>query len=201
LRWLLPLWMAACAGAPTADPVLHRLLVSTDKLAANLSTAGVVIVHVGGRAGNARLRYDEGHLPGARYLGWDAVPDGFGELGLSPDAELVLYELGDGADAARAWVELDRVGLAGRAALLDGQWKKWLAESRPVSKALPVVPPSTLLPRPDGKPRKGGFSIDADDCFRASGAFKSPAELRLLLRPDGADPLAGFVARYLGISD
>jgi len=134
------------------------MIVSTAWLAAHLNDPKVVILHVA----RARAHYDEGHIPGARFAGWDeitATRDGvpnelapvadlqkvFARLGVGDDARIVLYGDSSGLSAARAYFTLDYLGHGERAALLDGGLEKWKAERRAVSTDLvePKIAPFT----------------------------------------------------------
>jgi thiosulfate/3-mercaptopyruvate sulfurtransferase len=63
---------------------------------------------------------------------------------------VVLYGERSNLMAARAYFTLDYLGIAERAALLDGGLEKWRAEQRPLSTENPVGQPATLTiaPRP-----------------------------------------------------
>jgi thiosulfate/3-mercaptopyruvate sulfurtransferase len=63
------------------------------------------------------------------------------ELGVGEGTRVVLYDRGNHAWAARVWWMLRVFGFDG-AAVLDGGWRKWLAEQRPVSNE-PSRPPRT----------------------------------------------------------
>jgi thiosulfate/3-mercaptopyruvate sulfurtransferase len=127
-------------------PVRSELIVSTAWLAAHLDDPKVLVLHVA----RARAHYDEGHIPGARFVGWDeitATRDGvpnelapvadlqklFERLGIGDGARIVLYGDNSGLSAARAYFTLDYLGHGERSALLDGGLEKWKAERRGVS--------------------------------------------------------------------
>lgn len=145
----------------TAVSVRSELLVSTDWLARHLENPEVVVVHVS----RDRRAYDQGHVPGARFLSWQAVattrngvpnelppfPDlveTARRLGITSRSRIVLYDDDGGLFAARAYVALDYLGLGDQAALLDGHLKKWKREGRPLSSEVPRVRPSNLIARP-----------------------------------------------------
>ena len=129
-----------------APSVRSEMIVSTAWLGAHLNDPKVVVLHVA----RARAHYDEAHIPGARFVGWDeitATHDGipnelapvadlqkvFARLGIDDDARIVLYGDNSGLSAARAYFTLDYLGHGGRAALLDGGLEKWKAERRAIS--------------------------------------------------------------------
>jgi len=60
---------------------------------------------------------------------------------------VIVYDEGAGLEAARAYVTFDYLGMGDRTALLDGQWRKWRTEGRPVLTAAPTVTPSNFTPR------------------------------------------------------
>ena len=138
--------------------VRSEMIVSTAWLAAHLNDPKVVVLYVA----RARAHYDEGHIPGARFVGWDeitATRDGvpnelapvadlqklFARLGIGDEAPIVLYGDNSGLSAARAYFTLDYLGHGRRAALLDGGSEKWKAERRAIStdKVEPKMVPFT----------------------------------------------------------
>ena len=102
-----------------------------------------------------------GHVPGSVFV--DALvelaakdqpypmmmpdPESFAatmsRLGVSDDSRVILYDRSNHAWAARVWWMLRYCGFDG-AAVLDGGWRKWIAEGRPVS-AEPIEPPAGRL--------------------------------------------------------
>jgi thiosulfate/3-mercaptopyruvate sulfurtransferase len=149
-------------GAPgrMAPAVNSKMLVTTGWLAGRLNDPKVVILHVA----RERAHYDEGHVPGARFVAWGEItatragvpnelpPMGdlrglFERLGVGEEARVILYGDNAGLSAARAYFTLDYLGHGERAALLDGGIEKWRAEGRPVSTEAPAVRPSPFTPR------------------------------------------------------
>lgn len=112
--------------------------------------------------------YDAGHIPGADFLdlqGELSVQDSPYRFTLPPAAQfaeamsrhgvgdgtrVVLYSTGNAQWATRIWWMLRAFGFD-NAAVLNGGWQKWRAESRPVSTE-PVTYPAAVFsaePRPD----------------------------------------------------
>jgi thiosulfate/3-mercaptopyruvate sulfurtransferase len=155
--------------------MLPSTLVSTDWLAANLGQPRLRILDcsvvmrtapdgsysfVGGRK-----EWAESHIPGSVFV------DVLGELaakdtplpmmmpaakdfaatmegyGVGAGTEVVLYDSSNHAWAARVWWMLRACGF-NAAAVLDGGWQKWLAESRPTSRATTAYPRGRFEPRP-----------------------------------------------------
>jgi thiosulfate/3-mercaptopyruvate sulfurtransferase len=122
-----------------------------------------------GAAGNVRVvdvrpaaAYAEGHLPGAvnvpegplrdpadkeTYL---PSPEAYaklaGAMGLTPETRVVAYDDQGGKSAARLWYVLQAYGHA-KASLLDGGFRKWKREARPVSQETSAVTPTVVTPR------------------------------------------------------
>ena len=92
-----------------------------------------------------------GHLPGAVYAHLDRDlsdmsrkgagrhpwPDAatftrkLGEWGIGPDDQVIVYDDGDGAHAARFWALMRMLGHE-KVAVLDGGWQRWTALGLPV---------------------------------------------------------------------
>ena len=133
----------------------------------------------------ARDEYDEAHIPGAVYIDWtrditdpeDAVPaqiaspDRFaalmGSLGIGDATHVVVYDHAGGQFATRLWWALLYYG-HDRVSVLDGGWKKWVAEARPTTVETPTIQPAVFTPRP-----RQGWRKEAEDVLAASegGAF------------------------------
>ena len=128
----------------------------------------------------AREEYDEAHVPGAVYMDWTrditdpdnpvpvqiAPPERFaklvGSLGIGDDTHVVVYDHVGGQFATRLWWALTYYGHDG-VSVLDGGWKKWTAEGRPTTSAVPELEPATFTPRPRPEWRK-----EAKDVLAAS---------------------------------
>jgi thiosulfate/3-mercaptopyruvate sulfurtransferase len=155
----------AIQGQRPAQTKAQRLAVRTDMLvspewlAGHLGDKNLVVLHVA----RERAHYDEGHIPGARFLAWGeitatraGVPNElppvaelqkeFERLGVSNRGRIVLYGDNIGLSAARAYFTLDYLGHGERAALLDGGLEKWRAERREVSTAAVTTKPQLFTP-------------------------------------------------------
>lgn len=111
-------------------------------------------------AGEAAWR--EAHLPGAQYahLGRDlsgphrhgagrhpwpqaeAFGAWLGLCGVTPETQVVAYDGGDGAYAARLWFLLRAFGHR-RVAVLDGGWAHWTALGLPTDAEMPTIRATT----------------------------------------------------------
>lgn len=182
-------------------------LVDAQALAAALGRDDLVVLDcrfslADADAGEAAWR--EAHVPGARHAHLDRDlsgphradagrhpwPDaaGFtatlGRWGISPDHQVVAYDAGDGAFAARLWFLLRTLGHA-RVAVLDGGWARWTALGLPTESDVPMEePPGTYRARFDtarlldatqvqAHLRRGGLLVDA----RGAERFRGEVEL------------------------
>ncbi|MAW90944.1 MAG: 3-mercaptopyruvate sulfurtransferase [Altererythrobacter sp.] len=128
-------------------------LVSTEWLAARMSSDDIVILdatqHLPDAGRDARAEFEDGHIPGARFLDLasfvdeesdvpKAVPSAeqfaerMGDLGIAPGSRIILYDDSAIRSSARAWFILDSYG-EDNLAVLDGGLAKWRAEGRELS--------------------------------------------------------------------
>lgn len=143
-------------------------LVSTDWLARHLDDAGVAIVDASfklpGIAPTAAEDYAKAHIPGAVFFDIDEVADHAnplphmlpsppefarmaGRLGLGDAQQIVVYDTA-GTAATRVWWMLRVMG-HGDVAVLDGGLRKWRAEGRPLTDAVPRPKEQRFTPRFD----------------------------------------------------
>jgi thiosulfate/3-mercaptopyruvate sulfurtransferase len=155
------------AGPAPARPASRRsagdsLLLTPAALRESLTRGNVVLLHVGERAD-----YNAGHIPGARFLPYEAIstPRGSGlmleippvatldslfeSLGVSDGARIVLYWSRDWySPTTRVFLTLDYLGLGDRTSILDGGLAAWKASGGAVTTELPRVSRGTLTVRP-----------------------------------------------------
>ncbi|WP_029005835.1 3-mercaptopyruvate sulfurtransferase [Azorhizobium doebereinerae] len=134
--------------------------VSTEWLAANLGTPGLVVVdgswHMPATGRSGHGEYLERHIPGAVFFDLDAVSDpatdlphmlptaeafaaAVGALGIGDDARIVVYDGAGLFSAPRVWWTFKAFG-AREVMILEGGLPKWLAEGRPTESGA-VQPP------------------------------------------------------------
>lgn len=153
----------------------HSPLISTDQLATLLDEPSVKLFDVRGTWSTpARAlpeEYDAGHIEGASFLDWtrhfveqDVAPglasvsdsngaaEAFRTLGINNGDLVVLYDDYHHMQAGRIWWAMRYWGFAD-VRVLNGGWKRWLAEDRPVSKVRPQVLPGTFLPQQESELR------------------------------------------------
>ncbi len=128
----------------------------------------------------ARDEYEGSHIPGAVYVDWttditdpeDPVPAQIAPserfaalmsaLGIGDDAHVVVYDHAGTQFATRLWWALVYHG-HDRVSVLDGGWKKWLAEGRSTSSELPNPEPATFISRP-----RPEWRVTAEEVLAAS---------------------------------
>lgn len=188
-------------------------LISPEALAALLADGGAaspLLLDVRWTlAGSDRAGYEEGHLPGAAFLDLDrelASPPGeggrhplpttesvettFRRLGITPGRDVVVYDGGVAAAAARAWWVLRWAGHE-RVRVLDGGLPAWVAAGG-------AVEPGDVAPEPtrDVVVRVGALPVlDADDVLagRVGVLLDARAPERFRGETEPIDPVAGHV--------
>ncbi len=157
---VLVLAAPAWAGKGYARP---ELLIETDELAKIMSQSNVRVVD-GVDAGT----YNRAHIPGAVNIfyqllatlktrkenGFPASPQDaekiFGEAGIDANTLVVVYDGGEGPIASAVWFALDFFGHK-NVKVLNGGFRKWVKESRPVTQDAAKVEKKkfTAAPHPE----------------------------------------------------
>lgn len=124
--------------------------------------------------------YAECHLPGAVFVDWTtditdpqdpvpaqiAPPERFKAAmqvrGIGDSTRVVIYDHTGGQFATRLWWVLLYYG-HDEAYVLDGGWRKWTAEERPVTKEIPAPSHATFTPDP-----RPGWRTDAEGTLAAA---------------------------------
>jgi thiosulfate/3-mercaptopyruvate sulfurtransferase len=152
-----------------------QYLIETDWLAQHLDDPAVRVLECtvylhpkpdkGFRAESGRAKWAEGHIPGAGFA--DLIEDlsdrtsplmymmpsaaqfaaAMGRYGVGDGVRVVLYDRVVNMWAARVWWMLRAFGFE-NAAVLNGGWKKWTLEGRPVATDDGARPPRTFVARP-----------------------------------------------------
>ena len=151
---MLTLLLATTLAADPTPP-----LVSTAWLAARLSDPKVVILQIGDP--RTRTLYDQGHIPGARFLNpftelaAPQVPGGLTlqlpdaaqldsvleSKGISTGSTVVVYAADPNlTPTSRAFFTLEYAGLKGQVFLLDGGLDAWKRDGRTLSTEVPAPP-------------------------------------------------------------
>jgi thiosulfate/3-mercaptopyruvate sulfurtransferase len=140
-------WLASRLGDPTLRVVDMRGYVRTREIEPGVDEAEYL---------GAREEYLAGHIPGAVYIDWTtdivdrddpvpaqvALPSRFAETmaihGIGDQTHVVAYDHTGGQFATRLWWALMYHGHEA-VSVLDGGWKRWVAERRPVEEGESTV--------------------------------------------------------------
>ncbi|MDH4096251.1 MAG: sulfurtransferase [Betaproteobacteria bacterium] len=185
-------------------------LVSTEELARHPEWRRFDCRHDLMKPELGREQYAGAHIPGAAFAHLDhdlsapktgkngrhPLPDPakfiawLGAKGLKPSDEVVCYDGGSGAMAARLWWMLRWVGHEA-VAVLDGGLAKWTKEGRPVTAEVPKYPATVY----SGKPR-ADMAVDVSHVVQHLGK-ESIVDARAAARWRGEaepiDPEAGRI--------
>ncbi|HEV2228959.1 MAG TPA: sulfurtransferase [Steroidobacteraceae bacterium] len=187
---------------------MYTTLIRVPELASHLDDANLVVIDC--RFELSRPEWGEqafaaGHIPGALYAHLDRdlsgprtpgsgrhpLPDPvvlagtFGRFGIDGEAQVVAYDQGPGAYAARLWWLLRWLGHT-RVAVLDGGFAAWERARQPVSTTAAARPPRRFAARVN---RGWAVTTEAIAAALASGALARAEPL--LIDARGADRFAG----------
>ena len=199
----------------SASSVRSEMLVSTDWLAQHQHDADLVVLCIATSAAYC----EQGRIAGARFVALgtiaitrDGVPNElpplddlrivFETAGVSNQSRIVLYGERYGLFAARAYYTLDYMGLADRAALLNGGLEKWKAEQRPLGGEPPKIQRGTLTVKP--KPEILTGLNDMQAIARSAPASMAIIDARPADEFSGAKtsedvPVAGHIPHATGL--
>ncbi len=192
-------------------------LISADQLAARLHEPALRILDCryalddpdyGGRS------YADAHIPGARHadlerdLSGKIVPGVTGRhplphpedliatfraLGLNNDSEIVLYDDGPGAFAARAWWLLAWLGKREGVYLLDGGYRAWCDAGLPVEQNAPSPTTGEFHGRPDDNLTIDAAALSGELGTQNLTLIDARALPRFLGEVEPIDPVAGHI--------
>jgi thiosulfate/3-mercaptopyruvate sulfurtransferase len=198
------------------EMTLHRNLISAKDLESCLDGPDIRIVDcrfdlVDPLAG--RRAYEQAHIRGAVFADLDRdlaapissgtgrhpLPDvvqlseTLGRLGIGNNTDVIVYDAGPGALAARAWWLLRWVGHE-RVRLLDGGLQQWVADARPIRAGEEHAAPSTFLPRPNNEMIVTTAELARDvEGIKALNLIDARDAARFRGELEPIDPVAGHI--------
>lgn len=141
--------------------VRKDLLIETEDVARLLAAPNVRIIHAVDESSYARA-----HIPGSVNLyyltfanleerkkrGYPTSPQEaekvFGEAGIDANTQVVVYDGGEGPFASGVWFALEFFGHK-NVKVLNGGFRKWIKEGRPVTQVVPKVEKKKFLAKPN----------------------------------------------------
>ena len=185
-------------------------LVSTEELAAHPEWRVFDCRHDLAHPALGEQQYIEGHIPGALFAHLDrdlsAHPTGdngrhplpepkvfvswLGKQGLQPADQVVCYDAGSGATAARLWWMLRWVGHE-TVAVLNGGLAKWRREGRPVTADVPQIAPLAYPGR--AKSSMVAYLSLVEKRFKKAALLDARAPARYRGEQEPIDPVAGRI--------
>jgi thiosulfate/3-mercaptopyruvate sulfurtransferase len=165
-----------------------------------------------GRPQWGEAEYAAAHLQGARYLHLDRdlsgpvtvesgrhpLPDPhrfalrLGELGVDGRSQLIAYDQGNGAHAARLWWLARWIGLR-NVAVLDGGYAAWLAAGLPVDRDLRAPGPKSVTVSLDPAAWVSTATVDDLRLRPQNLLVDARAAERFAGRNETIDPVAGHI--------
>jgi thiosulfate/3-mercaptopyruvate sulfurtransferase len=164
-------------------------------------------------AGEGRAQFERAHIPRAVYAALDrdlsapvipgktgrhplpAVSDlarRLGELGISNESEVVVYDDASGAMAARLWWLLRYVGHT-RVRLLDGGFQAWTAAGYPVTDRDEAPPRAEFVPQVRPELVVTADTVDALRVSEGERVFDARAPERYSGEVEPIDPVPGHI--------
>jgi thiosulfate/3-mercaptopyruvate sulfurtransferase len=148
------------AVGPQKDNAGVPVIVSSTWLSENLTKPEVIILHIT----TTRQEYDNGHIPGARFL-WPGyivistekesttpapaanVAKLLRSMGVNNDSHIILCGTnGNIITVCRIFVSLEHIGLKGKISILDGGYDAWKGSGNKVTAESPVIKKGNFSP-------------------------------------------------------
>lgn len=185
-------------------------LVSTEELAAHPEWRVFDCRHDLGNPDLGEQQFREGHIPGALFAhlerdlsgpttgknGRHPLPEPkafvtwLGKQGLQPADQVVCYDGGPGAMAARLWWMLRWVGHE-TVAVLDGGFAKWQQEGRPATTDVPQVAPAAYPGR--ARTSMVAYLSHVEKKLKKAALLDARAPARYRGEQEPIDPVAGRI--------
>jgi thiosulfate/3-mercaptopyruvate sulfurtransferase len=193
----------------------YTTLIDSHTLASQLARDDLVLFDCRSELGNTHwgeAEYAHSHLPGALFLHLDRDlsspitpasgrhplpdPEAFarrmGDLGVGPGVQVVAYDQGNGAYAARLWWLLRWIGFRD-VAVLDGGLAAWRAAGLPLDNAVRTPAPRVLPVALDTNAVVSSATVDELRLKPGNLVVDARGAERFAGRNETIDPIAGHV--------
>jgi thiosulfate/3-mercaptopyruvate sulfurtransferase len=194
----------------------YTTLISTSELALHLADHDWAIFDCRFSLADperGRRDYAQAHIPGALYAHLDEDLSGpivpgvtgrhplpaigemaarFSRWGIDQRVQGVAYDDGGGGIAARLWWLLRWLG-HDAVAVLDGDWRKWTSERRPVNNSVEPRPARSFIPRPKADLLITTAEVESKLHDAGSKIFDSRTTDRYHGENETIDPIAGHI--------
>ena len=190
-------------------------LIDANTLSGQLSREDLVLFDCRFDLANVQwgeMEYVAAHLPGAAYLHLDRdlsspispgsgrhpLPDParlaarLGELGVDANSQIIAYDQGNGAHAARLWWLARWIGIR-NVAVLDGGIAAWRTGELPLEQALRAPKPRALAVTLDADAWVSSETVDALRLRPGNLLVDARGAERFAGRSETIDPVAGHV--------
>ncbi|MEO6446772.1 MAG: sulfurtransferase [Gemmatimonadaceae bacterium] len=201
---VLPSLMPSLLPAQAATRSPQPLLVTIDWLAGHLRDPRVVVIH----AASNRAEYDAGHVPGARFVAFNAYAisqDGLSSqmapvaqldsllegVGVNDGDHVVIY--GQPLSVARLLVTMDYLGLKGSVSVLDGGVDAWREGGKTLSRESGTAARGTFTPHVDASIIVDAPWVSANSSRRGIALLDARAPEFYLGYSPGQMPRAGHI--------
>jgi thiosulfate/3-mercaptopyruvate sulfurtransferase len=202
--------------------VVRSNLITTEELHASIERADVRVIDCRFDLADplaGRRAYRVAHIPGAMFADLDTdlsapIVPGSGRhplpaadelartlerLGISDTSDVIVYDAGPGALAARAWWLIRFLGHK-RVRLLDGGFQQWESEGRPLACNDESVEPGSLSPQPDlGKVLTTAELAERPEAIVGMNLFDARDAARYRGAVEPIDPVAGHIPGSLSL--
>jgi thiosulfate/3-mercaptopyruvate sulfurtransferase len=194
----------------------YQTLISTDELAAHLSESDWAIFDCRFSLADperGRRAYEQSHITGALYAhlnedlsgpvirgvtgrhplpALDDLTSTFSQWGIDQRVQVVAYDDSGGSMAARLWWLLNWTGHSA-VVVLDGDWRKWQREGRPVRAGISIRSARRFVPHPRSDLLITATEIERQRRSADHKLFDARTADRYRGENETIDPIAGHI--------
>ncbi|MEM7131665.1 MAG: sulfurtransferase [Chloroflexota bacterium] len=196
--------------------MIHTTIISTEELAQNLNNPNWAIIDCRfllNDTAAGRVGYEEAHIPGAVYAHLDEDLSGpivpgetgrhplpsietfgatLGKWGITSDTQVIAYDTSGCVYAGRLWWMLRWMGHDG-VAVLDGDFRLWQKEGRPIASGMEERSPVTFAANPQPVMAASVDEMVANLSSQRYQTYDARDEPRYRGEVAGMDPVSGHI--------